>query len=39
MSYFDHIYTASPDELPHRARAVYIYLRDRTGQGRTAGLL
>lgn len=33
MSYFDHIYTASPDELPHRARAVYIYLRDRTGQG------
>lgn len=33
MSYFDHIYTASPDELPHRARAVYLYLRDRTGQG------
>ncbi len=33
MSYFNHIYAASPDELPHRARAVYIYLRDRAGKG------
>ncbi len=33
MSYFNHIYTASPDELPHRARAVYIYIRDRAGKG------
>lgn len=32
MSYFDHIYSASPDELPHRARAVYIYLCDRAGK-------
>lgn len=31
MSYFRNIYTASPDELPHRARAVYMYLKDRTG--------
>ena len=31
MSYFNHLYTASPDELPHRARAVYMYLKDRTG--------
>ena len=28
MSYFNHLYKASPDELPHRARAVYM---DRTG--------
>lgn len=33
MSCFSHIYAASPDELPHRARAVYIYLRDRAGKG------
>lgn len=33
MSYFNAIYTASPDELPHRARAVYMYLRDRAGTG------
>ena len=33
MSYFNHLYSASPDELPHRARAVYMYLRDRTGRG------
>ena len=33
MSYFNHIYAASPDELPHRARTVYIYLRDRAGKG------
>ncbi|WP_312643127.1 helix-turn-helix domain-containing protein [Hydrogenoanaerobacterium sp.] len=33
MSFFNHIYTASPDELPHRARAVYIYIRDRAGKG------
>ena len=33
MSYFNHIYSAPPDELPHRARAVYIYLRDRAGKG------
>jgi len=33
MSYFNHIYAASPDELPHRARAVYLYLRDRAGKG------
>lgn len=33
MSYFEHIYTASHDELPHRARSVYIYLCDRAGRG------
>lgn len=33
MSYFNDIYGASPDELPHRARAVYMYLRDRAGKG------
>ena len=33
MSYFSHIYAASSDELPHRARAVYMYLRDRAGRG------
>ncbi|WP_166083247.1 helix-turn-helix domain-containing protein [Erysipelothrix anatis] len=33
MSYFNHLYAASPDELPHRARAVYMYLRDRAGKG------
>lgn len=33
MSYFNHIYSASPDDLPHRARVVYIYLRDRAGKG------
>jgi len=33
MSYFNHLYSASPDELPHRARAVYMYLRDRAGKG------
>lgn len=33
MSYFNHIYSASPDELPHRARTVYIYLCDRAGKG------
>ena len=33
MSYFNHLYKASPDELPHRARAVYMYLKDRTGKG------
>ena len=33
MSYFNHLYSASPDELPHRARTVYIYLRDRAGKG------
>lgn len=33
MSYFNHLYKASPDELPHRARAVYMYLKDRTGTG------
>jgi len=32
MSYFNHIYSASPDELPHRARTVYMYLRDRVGK-------
>lgn len=32
MSYFSHIYAASPDELPHRAKAVYMYLYDRTGR-------
>lgn len=31
MSYFSNLYSASPDELPHRARAVYMYLKDRTG--------
>lgn len=33
MSYFNHLYKASPDELPHRARAVYMYLKDRSGKG------
>lgn len=33
MSYFNHLYKASPDELPHRARSVYMYLKDRTGAG------
>ncbi|MDD3062763.1 MAG: helix-turn-helix domain-containing protein [Massilibacteroides sp.] len=33
MSYFNTIYVASPDELPHRARAVYMYLKDRAGKG------
>ena len=33
MSYFNHLYSASPDELPHRARAVYMYLKDRAGRG------
>lgn len=32
MSYFNTIYTASPGELPHRARAVYMYLKDRAGK-------
>lgn len=31
MSYFNHIYSASPDQLPHRARTVYMYLKDRAG--------
>jgi len=33
MSYFKQLYSATPDELPHRARAVYMYLRDRAGKG------
>lgn len=33
MSYFGNIYTASADELPHRARSVYMYLKDRAGVG------
>lgn len=33
MGYFNHLYKASPDELPSRARAVYIYLKDRAGKG------
>lgn len=33
MSYFDTIYAASSDEIPHRARAVYMYLKDRAGKG------
>jgi len=33
MSYFSAIYAAPPDELPHRARAVYMYLKDRAGKG------
>ena len=33
MSYFNHLYSASPDELPHRARAVSMYLSDRAGRG------
>ncbi|WP_312699266.1 helix-turn-helix domain-containing protein [Sedimentibacter sp.] len=32
MSYFNHIYSASSDELPHRARSVYMYLKDRAGK-------
>lgn len=34
MSYFSCIYTASADELPHRARTVYMYLRDRAGRNK-----
>ncbi|MGO5116625.1 helix-turn-helix domain-containing protein [Candidatus Avoscillospira sp. LCP25S3_F1] len=30
MSYFDTIY--ADERLPHRARAVYMYLRDRCGR-------
>ena len=33
MSCFNHLYSASPDELPHQARTVYIYLCDRAGKG------
>ena len=33
MSYFGNIYAASPYELPHRARTVYMYLKDRAGKG------
>lgn len=33
MGYFDSIYTASPEKLPHRARTVYMYLKDRAGMG------
>lgn len=33
MSYFDHLYSASSDELPHRARTIYMYLKDRAGKG------
>ena len=33
MGYFDHLYKASPDELPSRARVVYMYLKDRAGNG------
>lgn len=33
MSYFRELYDASPNELPHRARAVYMYLRNRSGKG------
>ncbi|MEG0893129.1 MAG: helix-turn-helix domain-containing protein [Oscillospiraceae bacterium] len=32
MSYFNHLYNASLEEFPHRARAVYMYLRDRAGK-------
>lgn len=34
MTYFNHLYQASPDELPSRARAVYMYLKDRSGKGK-----
>ncbi len=33
MGYFNRVYSASSGELPHRARAVYMYLRDRAGKG------
>ncbi|WP_409969117.1 helix-turn-helix domain-containing protein [Bengtsoniella intestinalis] len=33
MSYFSHIYNASPEELPSRGRTVYLYLKDRAGAG------
>lgn len=33
MSYFGTIY--AEEELPHRAKAVYMYLRDRTNQAGT----
>lgn len=32
MSYFSHIYSALPNELPHRARSVYMYLWDCMGR-------
>lgn len=35
MSYFDTIY--ADERLPHRAKAVYMYLRDRCGRKKTAG--
>ncbi|MFI3255732.1 MAG: helix-turn-helix domain-containing protein [Eubacteriales bacterium] len=34
MPYFNHLYKADPHELPSRARAVYMYLKDRTGTGK-----
>ena len=37
MGYFDHLYKASPDELPSRARVVYMYLKTVQVRGRTAG--
>jgi len=33
MGYFNHLYKASTDELPSRARVVYMYLKDRAGKG------
>lgn len=32
MSYFKNIYSTTRDELPHRARTVYMYLKDRAGE-------
>lgn len=32
MSYFNTIYRASDEDLPFRARAVYMYLHDRSGK-------
>lgn len=34
MPFFHHLYRANPEELPSRARAVYMYLKDRTGNGK-----
>ena len=38
MSYFSHIYEASSDELPHPARSVYMYLKDRISNGQDCWL-
>ncbi|MFI3255696.1 MAG: helix-turn-helix domain-containing protein [Eubacteriales bacterium] len=34
MPYFNHLYKADPQELPSRARILYMYLKDRTGNNK-----